>query len=417
MDATTVLHLTLPVSPAVVTFAAKAVGLLLALALVFGAINAVAMPAPKAARRSWIERLRAQVRLDDLPLFVFFLIFVLWAGIALVLLAGLYVLVWDVTLDTVPGRDDSGALWEFRFKLAQLAALTTVMGAVVALPITLNRVRLTREANDTARESLLNDKINVAAADLHAMRQVSEKVRRAGKVEWITRWQDDVIRRTAAIDRLERLANEEPKEAPAVARMLSVYVRELSREFPAKAVPEGADVDAPRAWAAALEPARSDMEKAAQTLGRLRDIPDVDVTRIEIDLRSANLQGFDLQHLNFEKARFEKAELQGANLGGAELQGADLGGAEFDPATNLRAALLRGAALRFVDFTAIPQIEAHVPDLFGDASVTLPGRATPDHPDWPAHWPRKELGWKDFDPQWRAWQRSIGMTPDGSKID
>ncbi|MEM8693671.1 MAG: pentapeptide repeat-containing protein, partial [Pseudomonadota bacterium] len=106
-------------------------------------------------------------------------------------------------------------------------------------------------------------------------------------------------------------------------------------------------------------------------------------------------------------ANLAGAQLQGANLAGAQLQGADLAGAQFDSATNLSAATLRGAALRLVDFRDVPQIEAHIEDVFGDASVKLPNGVQPSDPEWPAHWSKEELDWQQFDKAWRTWQATL----------
>jgi len=45
---------------------------------------------------------------------------------------------------------------------------------------------------------------------------------------------DDLVTRNAAIDRLEGLPEERPEAVRRIARMLSVCVRESSREYPAK---------------------------------------------------------------------------------------------------------------------------------------------------------------------------------------
>ncbi|MDZ7906296.1 MAG: hypothetical protein U5N55_11390 [Cypionkella sp.] len=45
---------------------------------------------------------------------------------------------------------------------------------------------------------------------------------------------------------------------------------------------------------------------------------------------------------------------------------------------------------------------AQVKSMFGDASVTLPNGVTPDHPDWPAHWPKFDLG-HDFDNEYQKY--------------
>lgn len=116
---------------------------------------------------------------------------------------------------------------------AQSAAIRNtglILAAVVGVPFLIWRSVVAQKQADTAEEALLNDKINAAADDLHARRLVT-----MNPTEKQGRWdyhQDDIVRRNAAIDRLFGLAGESPEIAPRIARMLGVYVRELSAENP-----------------------------------------------------------------------------------------------------------------------------------------------------------------------------------------
>ncbi|WP_170125857.1 pentapeptide repeat-containing protein [Pelagimonas varians] len=175
------------------------------------------------------------------------------------------------------------------------------------------------EQTATAKAALFNSKITEAAADLHATRQVSKKV---GKNKWETVWEDDIVRRNAAIDRLEGLVREEPAEAGRVSRLLSVYVRELSKEYPAQKTPDTDDIKKLKDWAKALKIARSDIENAVQMLGRLADINGVYSQNLEIDLRRANLQAMDLKRLSYPSANFDHAQMQGALLSHSSLENA-----------------------------------------------------------------------------------------------
>ena len=435
------------------------------------------------------DGLRARLGVPGFHFVPFFVCAALWVGITTVLTAGLFGVIFDVLADVVPDSDTDRDVWNFRFKLIQITALTTVLGAAIALPFTLVRLGLSQKQTDTATESLFNEKINAATEGLYARRQVTVWKRHKGHVH---QWQDDIVQRNAAIDRLEGLARENTAETPRIARLLSVYVRELSAEVPAQEPPKDASPDQLQKWAGSLPKPRSDMEKAAQTLGRLHEHAKAPLESGEIDLRGANLQNCDLAGLAFDKALFQNAQLQGAdlqfaqlqganleraqlqradlggaqlqgavlmgaqlqganlmgarlqgavlrgaqlqgadlggaqlqganlwhaqlqraNLGGAQLQGADLGDAQlqgadlwdarFDAETFLTAATLRGAAVRNVDFTTVPQIAQHLEDIFGDASVTLP-----EGVEAPGHWPQSQLGFPEFDTQWRAWQATL----------
>ncbi|MEO0746683.1 MAG: hypothetical protein AAFY49_15165, partial [Pseudomonadota bacterium] len=68
----------------------------------------------------------------------------------------------------------------------------------------------------------------------------------------------------------------------------------------------------------------------------------------------------------------------------------------------LSAATLRGAALRAVDCTNVPQMQTHLDDIYGDASVELPKGVTA-----PDHWSDQTLGWNDFIQAWRKWQATL----------
>ncbi len=517
-------------------------GFLLLVALIFGF-----MYKPGNAHVAPLERLQKSMRLDGLHPGLFFIALIIWMLLFISLTLGLLWVIWSVIWTPAPNAPE--AVWDFRFALAKLTAMTAVLGAVVALPFTVIRIRLLHQQSETAQEALFNDKINAASRDLSARRTITRRVRevtysldgtnqisqefsdqdftivpnatnvRHGLWEFINAEEDDLVTRAAAIDRLEGLANERPDEAPRIARMLSIYIRELSREFPARNHPRAewknltdpTDDTPPMAeeealhhlnlhpdnvtlvslknWTRGLKPIRPDMEKAAQTLGQLKDIPGVTSDNIEIDLRGANLQGFDLRDVVFNEARLNGARMEGidlsgarmeeavlaearmegailraarmegailvwarmeeADLGEARMEGAILGwarmegailraarmegaflgwarmegailraarmdgaflrGARFNKGTSFQPATLRGAGWKDVDCTAISHIADYLEEIFGDTSVTLPHGVVA-----PPHWETEVLDWDEFEPQWRAFQRSIGYTPTRS---
>lgn len=374
--------------------------------VVMSGLVAISIP-DKSDKPNAVLRLRDALGMAGIHPALFLMTIFLWVAIAFILVTGLFGLTLDVLNDLAPERplpDDSDdvkklkddAIWDFRFKLIQLTALTTVLGAVIALPFTLIRLGLTQDQTKTARDSLFNEKINAATQGLYARRQVS-----LGEgTDAHDIWRDDIVQRCAAIDRLEGLADENRDDVPRIARLLSVYVRELSTEVPAQPAPKDATPQELQAWAQDLPKLRSDMEKAAQTLGRLNALAETALANGEIDLRGANVQNADLKHLDFGKALLSKTQLQGANLIAAQ----------FDASTSLTDATLRGASVREVDFTSVPQILPHLDDIYGDASVTLPDGIAPGHDDWPPHWSEEELSWQDFNAKWNEWQATL---PEG----
>ena len=435
-------------------------GIVLVLAFLFVPIGISLFPYKGDPAKPPFERLQRRMGLGSVNTGLLFVAIALWTMILGSLVLGLLWEVWSIIASTA--SQDIAEIWNWRFSLAKMAALTATLGAVVALPFTLIRLTFTRTQTETAVEALFNDKINEAVDDLHAQRQVSKRITDGEIQKHETVWQDDVTRRNGAIDRLEGLAGEEPKAAPRVARMLSVYVRELSREHPAKTEPTSDDPSVLRDWAGTLTHARSDMQNAVQVLGRLKKTTGLPLNSGEIDLTGANMQGFHLAGLDFSNAKMQEAKLQGAylwraklkgtnlwggklqganlsgaqlqgaylmeaklqaaHLGGAklqganlwmaELQGASLQGAEFDSSTSFSDATLRGAALKEVDFTNITITPEQLAEAFGDATVTLPGGHGPDHETWPDRWSKEELSDEIFLIKWVGFHARIGQDPD-----
>ncbi|MHA7887002.1 pentapeptide repeat-containing protein [Roseicyclus sp.] len=229
-----------------------------------------------------------------------------------------------------------------------------LLAAILGAPFIIWRSWIAAKQAAIAEEALFNDKINAAATDLAARRQVTRVVKdKDGKETVLTEYQDDLVTRAAAIDRLEGLALEAMDRgdfAPAqrIARMLSIYVQELSREHPPEPAPEFHSRERTQDWAKTLRPvSRPDMERATQSLGRI--IPNDRAKRAtfdprNIDLRRCNLQGFDLKGLIYQGAQLGEAQMQGTDLFKAQMQGADLTGAQMQGA-NLFTAQMQGATL------------------------------------------------------------------------
>lgn len=231
-------------------------------------------------------------------------------------------------------------------------AFGTLLAAILGAPFLVWRTYVAAKQTAIAEESLFNDKINAAATDLAARRQVTRSVGKGDTETILTEWQDDLVTRAAAIVRLEGLALERADVGPRIARMLSIYVQELSREYPPNKMQKQKD---PLDLATASEiptPIRSDCERAVQSLGRMNP-KDPNLRRTfnplkNIDLRACNLQGYDLQNANPAGARLLDAHLDAADLWNANFEGADARGASFNDAflkdTSLVCAFLQGAS-------------------------------------------------------------------------
>ena len=79
-------------------------------------------------------------------------------------------------------------IFEWRFAMVRLTALTATFGAVIAFPFTIVRLALNRQDADTATQALFNDKIDTAVSGLHAQRQITKWA----EPERPTGWEDDV---------------------------------------------------------------------------------------------------------------------------------------------------------------------------------------------------------------------------------
>jgi len=248
-------------------------------------------------------------------------------------LAATFVLVGSIVVSVTGTEAESAPQASFGLG----ALLVALLGAPFLVWRTLvaqRTLEATQRQTELQDEALFNDKINAAATDLAARRQVTRSIMGGEEGERIlTEWADDLVTRAAAIDRLEGLALEAMDRsdfAPAqrIARMLSIYVQELSREYPAKAPPEAQNRDIVLHWAETLRPVvRPDMERAAQSLGRINPTDDARRAKFNpknIDLRDCNLQGFDLDRLNYQDCLMKRADFSGAFLEETKLQRADL---------------------------------------------------------------------------------------------
>ncbi|WP_172295895.1 hypothetical protein [Pseudoruegeria sp. HB172150] len=113
---------------------------------------------------------------------------------------------------------------------ASVSNIGLVLAALLGAPFVVWRSWIAAKQANIAEESLFNDKINAASEDLASRRQVTRVVQSDdGSEAVLTEWEDDLVKRAASIDRLEGLAEERPDSTARIARMLSVYVRELSK--------------------------------------------------------------------------------------------------------------------------------------------------------------------------------------------
>ncbi len=359
--------------------------------------------------------------------FIYFIIFFLAAIIALRALGGILFLPLPEVL--TPTQTRTGL------------AFGTLLAAILGAPLIVWRSWVAQKTAAIAEESLFNDKINAAATDLAARRQVTRVVKDKDGIETVlTEWEDDLVTRAAAIDRLEGLAIEAMERddyppAQRIARMLSIYVRELSEIHGPQQAPHRAGFSELRAWAVGLSGyKRRDVERAAQALGKINPREKSKRKRFDpsnIDLERSNLQGCNLKELNYSGATLSLANLHGANftnslfdgagldfshfwfsnllgasfldadLGGAEFNGANLSFAKFSDETEIDETVFHWAAASYLGSVSLFILQEHWDVIFADGNSTCP------KPLRPNHWVTEELEFDDFQAAWRAWAATL----------
>lgn len=195
------------------------------------------------------------------------------------------------------------------------------------------------------------------------------------------------------------------------ARLNGAYLREADMR--------GASLGRTRLNGAALGWARLDGAHLSRTFllhAELDDaiLDDAVVTEAclhEAVLRNASLKGarFTLSHL--DGANLTNAELQGCDFRLARLVGVRLSRVQIDRRTSLEEASLDTACAVNTDLSHSGLSIEQIATMFGDGSVSMPYGITPDHPDWPAHWPKEKLGNREFIEAWREWQANSAATP------
>lgn len=347
-----------------------------------------------------IDALAKRLDLEATPrslLLLFTLTYVLAFGsLALVLLWTIWHLLW---LGMTGALTHTNAA-DIRPILFALAASIAALGSLIALPLTILRLRLNTRQTATTEDSLFNDKINAAAANLAARRIVTTRIAENGKDQILTEHQDDIVTRANAIARLEALAIERPTEAPQIARMLCIYLYELSKLYPAKPspraiwnnlhqntensmgltpeqisertgiTPDDITDEAILNWAKGLRPARSDMERAAQAVFRLNSM-----AGNRPNLTHVNFQGFQLEFANLRGAILKDANFDGCNLAYCDFGTASLVGVSFIGA-NLVAADLSKAFIGPVNISGANLLDAKIQPFLLDPSIAVKDSCT-----------------------------------------
>ena len=432
--------------------------LLVAAALVAFLVTPMRTPSDSPSR-PWHIKAVTTLGVIFAPIWALLLMLVLWSLLKLT--------------DHMPGIADGT---ELRWHVLALVGLLTALGGLLGTPLALIRVHTTERQTKTAEQGHVTDQINKAVENLGATRLLKRRSK-DGDVEELALPNIEV--RTGGLLALERISKSNPEEHVLIMNILCAYIRENARaqvaEVPMndKGEPESENAIPLRDDLGTAFDILDRRSERLEESARLRDIEKAEDFRLNfknadmrglyltarklggavfygaqlqganlrvVQLKGANLLGAQLQGAyllgaQLQGANLSTAQLQGANLHGAQLQGANLHGAQlqgaflfgahlqgasvdsagFDDQTDLSYTNFHGAAVRSVNFKNVGISTDQLQQMFGDASVKLPGGKGPDDPNWPKEWEKEELGW-DYDPDksefhqaWHAWQDKIGF--------
>ncbi|MEQ3648436.1 pentapeptide repeat-containing protein [Hyphomonas sp.] len=233
-----------------------------------------------------------------------------------------------------------------------------VLAALLGAPLLVWRSVVVARQADIAAEALFNDKMNAAAQALSARREVTHVIERENDRAVLKEWEDDLVARVAAIDRLEGLVSENTDFAPRVVRLLATYIR---GNFPCK------DVIPTETFEERKTP-RMDLQKSVDAIGRILSVAaDVDRSHWRLDLKECDFDGVNFsagffRAVNFNGSRFEVANFFEGNFEGAKFQDTLLNygnfgkaifrGARFDRAILNRPQPVAGGMVRSLNFAA-----------------------------------------------------------------
>ncbi|KCZ89074.1 pentapeptide repeat-containing protein [Hyphomonas jannaschiana VP2] len=211
-----------------------------------------------------------------------------------------------------------------------------VLAALFGAPFLVWRSIVLAQQAQTAAEALFNDKINAAVQELSARREVTRVVEQNGAEEVLRVWEDDLVSRVVAIDRLEGLVAEREDAAPRIVRLLAAYIRGNFQCNDLKPT-EGLKI---------RKVPRMDLQKAVDCIGRiLKTAAEVDDGHWRLDLTGCDFDGVIFatgyfRAVNFSKSRFEGSVLDEGMFEGCYFVGtllnygsflsANLKGARFD---------------------------------------------------------------------------------------
>ncbi|ATG39842.1 pentapeptide repeat-containing protein [Phaeobacter piscinae] len=294
----------------------------------------------------------------------------LWAIVFGLLVVGLLSVIWEIIQgvhwkSTASGMSNSG-----RFALVRLTAITATTGAVIAFPLTLIKVKLTRDANDTTVQSQITDRINKAVEGLGAEKTVKRQrhdqdgnptyekdtkgSRDYSKPVFVETSEPNLEVRIGSIFALERIARESPDFHVQVMEILCAYVRLNSPVTTAGSIPRDLEPSERGKLRKKVTKPRIDIQMVIKVIGnrRAKNLGLEVSAGFTLDLSETNLQQAELVG-NWRNTNFSDSALDFVVMNDADLSNSNLGRVKLSRAswrgTNLDGSNLLGAQVMHTD--------------------------------------------------------------------
>ncbi|VCU58931.1 hypothetical protein EPIB1_1829 [Tritonibacter mobilis] len=352
--------------------------------------------------REITRRLRRDLGAEALPEAVFAGFFLLWVVLCAFLFGGLITSLFDLVNELVltdsADRSETAKV-NFRFFLAGIAALTATLGATLAIPVTLFRLRHSQQANETAQNGLIADRLHKAMEAL-----AKDKIVKIDGEEFSD---PNIEVRYAALLTLDTLYKEGNPQLTknSYHDLLRAYLYSNVHVVSRTSVQTGN-----------RRLLRTDVHLALSHISSIPEKPITDLRGItfpdRVMILDLSLGGFRLnvsrmkscfsQSCHFERVNFRACNWKDSIFSNCTFKHCLFRGNQFLGVKEFKNCVFEGCALRDIDLSAGLPIGVSNEMLLGfyaDGSVTLP----PDLPR-PDHWSDEALDTKEYNKKRDGWR-------------
>ncbi|NKX74165.1 pentapeptide repeat-containing protein [Rhodobacteraceae bacterium R_SAG3] len=349
--------------------------------------------------REITRRLRRDLGAEALPEAVFTGFFLLWVVLCALLFGGLISSLFDLVSELVltdPADRSEKAKVNFRFFLAGIAALTATLGATLAIPVTLFRLRYSQQANETAQNGLIADRLHKAMEALAKDKTV--------KIDGEEFSDPNVEVRYAALLTLDTLYKEGNPQFTKenYNKFLHTY---LFTNLPVPSKASQVDTKSTQL--------RSDLLLAFEHLVETKGATSLNLQGItfpeqhvlpELHLIDIWFNVSDISNCVFVLCKFDDITFSGVDLEGSTFVNSIFKNCLFGGSSSLRLKRVTGCtfvgcALRNIDLSEEILNWLNPSEFFADASVSLPDQAKR-----PSHWSDEKLSDRKFEQEMEEWR-------------